>query len=93
MLPPWLGGPIEGSKYMSYARLSHSRYDCKYRVVFVPKYRRKVLYGKVRRYLGNVFHELARQKECEIIEGHMVQDHVHMLIVIPPKHAVAQIVG
>ena len=78
---------------MSYARLSHSRYDCKYRVVFVPKYRRKVLYGKVRRYLGNVFHELARQKECEIIEGHMVQDHVHMLIVIPPKHAVAQIVG
>ena len=78
---------------MSYERLSHSRYDCKYHVVFVPKYRRTVLYGKVRSYLGNVFHELARQKECQIIEGHMVQDHVHMLIVIPPKHAVAQIVG
>lgn len=78
---------------MSYESLSHSRWDCKYHLVFVPKYRKKKLYGEIRRYLGPVFHELARQKECKILEGHMVQDHVHMLIAIPPKYAVSQIVG
>ena len=78
---------------MSYESLSHSRWDCKYHLVFVPKYRKKKLYGEIRRYLGPVFHELARQKECQILEGHMVQDHVHMLIAIPPKYAIAQIVG
>lgn len=62
-------------------------------MVFVPKYRKKVLYGKIREYLGRVFHELAGQKNCTIVEGHMVQDHVHMLIEIPPKYAISEIVG
>ena len=78
---------------MSYKSLSHSKWDCKYHLVFVPKGRRKVLYGKIRDYLGPVFHELAGQKQSRILEGHMVQDHVHMLIEIPPKHAVSAIVG
>ena len=78
---------------MSYESLSHSRWDCKYHLVFVPKHRKKRLYGEIRRYLGKVFHELAQQKDCKILEGHMVQDHVHMLIAIPPKYAVSQIVG
>ena len=78
---------------MSYESLSHSRWDCKYHLVFVPKYRKKVLYGKIRIYLGSVFHELARQRECVILEGHMVQDHVHMLIKIPPKYSVSEVVG
>lgn len=73
--------------------LTHSRYDCKYHVVFVPKYRRKVLYGKIRRYLKDVFHELARQKGCEIVSGSMVKDHVHMCISIPPKYAVSEVIG
>ena len=77
----------------SYESLSHSKWECKYHLVFVPKYRKKKLYGEIRRYLGPLFHELARQKECKILEGHMVQDHVHMLIAIPPKYAVSQIVG
>ena len=78
---------------MSFESLSHSRFDCKYHLIFVPKYRKKKLYGEIRRYLGPVFHELAQQKECKILQGSMVQDHVHMLISIPPKYAVAQIVG
>ena len=78
---------------MSFESLSHSKWECKYHLVFVPKYRKKKLYGEIRRYLGPLFHELARQKECKILEGHMVQDHVHMLIAIPPKYAVSQIVG
>ena len=78
---------------MSFESLSHSKWDCKYHIVFVPKNRRKVLYGKVRRYLATVFHELAMQRNCKIIEGHMVQDHVHMLIAIPPKYAVSDVVG
>jgi putative transposase len=73
--------------------LTHSKWDCKYHVVFIPKGRKKELYGKVRAYLGPVFHELAGQKECKIIEGHMVGDHVHMLIRIPPKYAVSSIIG
>src|SRR5436853_3997098 len=76
-----------------YQSLAHSKWECKYHVVFVPKRRRKVLYGELRRQLGMIFHELARQKECEILEGHLMPDHVHMLIAIPPKHAVASVVG
>lgn len=78
---------------MSYESLSHSKWDCKYHVVFVPKYRKKVLYGKIRKFLGPVFHELAQQRRSKILEGHMVQDHVHMLIQIPPKYSVAEVVG
>jgi putative transposase len=77
----------------AYQSLSHSRWDCKYHVVFVPKRRRKALFGTIRRKLGGVFHELARQKECRIVQGHLLPDHVHMCIEIPPKHAVASIVG
>ena len=76
-----------------YESQSHSKYDCKFHVVFVPKYRRKTLYGKIRSYLKPTFHELARQKNCQIISGHLVQDHVHMLISIPPKYSVAEVVG
>jgi REP-associated tyrosine transposase len=76
-----------------YQSLSHSKWDCKYHVVFIPKRRRKVLFGRVRRQLGEIFHALARQKECQIIEGHLKLDHVHMCIAIPPKHSVASVIG
>lgn len=76
-----------------YESLSHSKYECKYHVVFIPKCRRKVLYGKLRPHLGEVFKHLARRKECEILEGHLMPDHVHMLISIPPKWAVSQVIG
>jgi len=76
-----------------YESLSHSKWECKYHVVFIPKYRRKTLYAKLRQHLGPVFRELARQKECDILEGHLMPDHVHMLISIPPKYAVAQVMG
>jgi putative transposase len=69
-----------------YQSLSHSKWDCKYHVVFVPKRRRKVIFGQTRRQLGAIFHPLAKQKECQIIEGHLMPDHVHMCIAIPPKH-------
>ena len=73
--------------------LSHSRWNCKYHVVFVPKRRRKKLFGEIRRQLGPIFHALARQKACRIIEGHVMPDHVHMCIEVPPKHAVASVIG
>jgi putative transposase len=73
--------------------LNHSVWDCKYHVVFIPKYRRKALYGELRRYLGDVFRKLAAQKQSEIEEGHLLPDHVHMLIAIPPKYAVSQVIG
>ena len=73
--------------------LSHSRWECKYHVVWIPKYRRKTLYGELRKYLGQVFKDLARSRESEIVEGHMMHDHVHMLISIPPKYSVAQVIG
>jgi putative transposase len=76
-----------------YQSLSHSKWDCTYHVVFVPKYRRKAMYGEIRKFLGPLFHELARQKECRIVEGHLLADHVHMCIEIPPKYAVASVVG
>ncbi|MHC4706725.1 MAG: IS200/IS605 family transposase [Planctomycetota bacterium] len=76
-----------------YKTLQHTEWDCKYHVIFIPKYRRKELYGEIRRELGDVFRCLARQKESEIEEGHLVTDHVHMMISIPPKYAVAQVIG
>jgi len=76
-----------------YKSLAHSRYDCKYHVVFVPKYRKKTLFGKTRKYLKGVFHELAKQKGSEIVSGHMAIDHVHMCISIPPKYAVSEVIG
>ena len=76
-----------------YQSLAHSRWDCKYHIIFVPKYRKKVIYGKIREKLKEVFHELARQKECQIVAGNLVIDHVHMCITIPPKHSVSSIIG
>ena len=73
--------------------LSHTKWECKYHVVWIPKYRRKILYGQLRKNLGEVLHELARQKECKILEGHLQPDHIHILISIPPKYSVAQVVG
>ncbi len=76
-----------------YESLSHSKWDCKYHVVFIPKFRKKRIYGKIRAFLKEKLHELAKQKECKIEAGHLVQDHVHMLIRIPPKYSVSAIVG
>jgi REP element-mobilizing transposase RayT len=76
-----------------YASLSHSKWECKYHVVFIPKCRRKTLYAELRRHLGEVFRKLAQQKESRIEEGHLMPDHVHMMISIPPKYAVSQVVG
>ena len=73
--------------------LNHTKWECKYHIIFIPKYRRKVLYGSLRPHLGTVFRELARQRECEITEGHLMVDHVHMMLSIPPKYAVLQVVG
>jgi putative transposase len=73
--------------------LKHTRWECKYHIVFIPKYRRKTLFGQIRRELADVLHNLARQKESLIEEGHLMPDHVHMMISIPPKYAVSQVVG
>jgi len=73
--------------------LSHAKWDCKYHLVFIPKCRRKVLYVNLRRQLGEIFHRLAAQRESVILEGRCCLDHVHMLIRIPPKYAVSQVVG
>lgn len=73
--------------------LNHTRWECKYHIVFIPKYRRKVLFCQLRRELGEIFHRLAGQKESVIEEGHFMPDHVHMMISIPPKYSVAQVIG
>ena len=76
-----------------YKSLSHTKWECKYHVVFIPKCRRKTLYGKLRKHLGDVFRELALRKESRVEEGHLMPDHVHMMLSIPPKYAVSQVVG
>jgi putative transposase len=76
-----------------YKSLSHTRWDFKYHIVFIPKKRKKVIYGDLRKYLGEIFHELARQKGVEILEGHLMRDHVHICLSIPPKFAVSNVVG
>jgi len=73
--------------------LNHTRWECKYHIVFIPKYRKKVLFGQIRKEMGEVFHRLARQKESLIEEGHLMPDHVHIMISIPPKYAVSQVIG
>jgi putative transposase len=83
-------GKIRMDEYKS---LSHTKWDCKYHVVFIPKCRRRTLYGELRKHLGEVFRWLAEQKESWIEEGHVMPDHVHMIIAIPPKYAVSQVVG
>jgi putative transposase len=73
--------------------LKHTVWDCKYHVVWIPKYRKKAVYGELRRELGEVFRELAKQKESKIEEGHLLPDHMHVMLSIPPKYSVAQVVG
>ena len=77
----------------AYNHLNHATWECKYHVVFTPKYRKKVIFVKLRSHLGAVFHDLARRKECRIEEGHLMPDHVHMLISIPPKYSVSEVIG
>ena len=72
---------------------AHVKWECKYHVTWIPKYRKKELYGDLRIHLGDVFRELARRADCEILEGHLLPDHSHMLISIPPKYSVAEVVG
>ena len=76
-----------------YQSLSHTRWDCKYHVVFIPKRRKHKLFGTLRKHLGDIFHELATHKESTIVEGHLRPDHVHMCLSIPPKYAVSNVVG
>lgn len=73
--------------------LSHTLWECKYHVVWIPKYRKKSIYEGLRKYLGSMFQDLASQKESQILEGHLRADHVHVLISIPPKYSVSQVVG
>src|SRR5258706_12441926 len=73
--------------------LSHTKWECKSHVVFIPKCRRRTLYEQLRQPLGEVLRRLAAQKESRIEEGHLMSDHVHMMIAIPPKYAVSQVVG
>ncbi len=76
-----------------YQSLSHTRWDCKYHVVFIPKRRKKKMFGVLRRHLGGIFRELALHKEVQVLEGHLMSDHVHMCLSIPPKYAVSNVVG
>ncbi len=76
-----------------YESLKHRTWECKYHVVFIPKYRRKALFAQLRRELGTVFRSLAEQKECTVEEGHLMPDHVHMLLSVPPKYSVASVMG
>ena len=76
-----------------YQSLSHSKWDCNYHLIFIPKRRRKAIYGSLRKRLGPIFHDLAGQKQCRIIEGHLMPDHVHICIKIPPKYSVASVIG
>jgi len=76
-----------------YESLSHTKWDCKYHVVFIPKRRKKLIFGTIRKHLGEILRELAKQRECRIVEGHLMQDHVHMCISIPPKYSVSIVIG
>ena len=72
---------------------AHVKWACKYHVVIVPKYRRKVMYGKLRRKIGEILRQLCRQKDVELLEGHAMPDHIHMLLSVPPKYSIAMIIG
>ena len=73
--------------------LAHTKWECKYHVVFIPKYRRKALYKAIRRTLGPVFHEIAHAWDSVVVEGHIMPGHVHMLLSVPPKHPLCKVVG
>jgi len=76
-----------------YQSLSHAKWECKHHMVFIPKCRRRTLYGELRKHLGEVFRRLTAQKESRAEEWHLMSDHVHTMLSIPPKHAVSQVVG
>jgi len=76
-----------------WASLSHVRWDCKYHVVIVPKYRKKKLYGKIRKRVGEIIRDLCRQRGVELLEGHLMGDHVHMCLQVPPKYSIAFVIG
>ena len=76
-----------------YEKLNHSVWECKYHLVFIPKYRKKALYGALRNQIGSVLRKLAESKGCQVLEGYVMTDHIHMLITIPPKYRVSDIVG
>ena len=76
-----------------YKSLSHTRWDCKYHIVFIPKKRQKLIFGVIRTHLGEIFHELARRQGVKVEEGHLMRDHVHICQSIPPKLAVSNVVG
>ena len=76
-----------------YESINHTKYECKYHIVFIPKYRKKKLYGQIRQEMGQELRRLAEQKESKVLEGHMMIDHIHMLIEIPPKYSVSQVIG
>jgi len=73
--------------------LSHTKWECKYHVVWIPKCRQKVLYGRLRQHLGELLRDLAKQQGCQILEGHLRPDHIHILIFIPPKVSVSKVIG
>jgi putative transposase len=83
----------KGIQMDEYESLNHTKWDCKFHVVFIPKYRRKTLFGEIRRELGPVFRALTERRESRVEEGHLMSDHVHMLLSIPPKYAVATVIG
>ena len=72
---------------------AHVKWDCKYHVVIVPKYRKKTLYGRLRREMGKILRELCRQKDIELLEGQAMPDHVHMLLSVPPRYSIAMAIG
>ena len=76
-----------------YQSLSHTRWDCKYHIVFIPKYRKKAIYGALRKHLGEIFRELAQQRACKDVEGHLMIDHVHICLSVPPKYSISNVVG
>jgi len=73
--------------------LSHVRWECKYHIVIIPKYRKRMLYGRVKKHVGEVIREVCRQRGIELVEGHLMPDHIHMCVSIPPKHSVAFAIG
>ena len=72
---------------------AHVKWDCKYHVVIIPKYRRKVLYGRMRRGIGQILRDLCRQKDIELVEGKAMPDHIHMLLSAPPKYSIVMVIG
>ena len=72
---------------------AHVTWDCTYHIIFIPKYRKKVLYGQVRQRIGEILRELARQKDVEVVQGTACPDHIHLILSIPPKYSVADVIG